>query len=193
MHTLQHTGRILIALAAFIATTAFAADVPTRQDSLLASVTAKVTAIDHKTREVTLKGPAGNSVTFIAGPEVKRLDDVNIGDLVTADYYLSFAAELREPTAEEKEHPLTFVDAGGRALEGAPTAAGAKQIKAVTTIVGLDLPTQTVTVQGPLGRYLTARVATPSVLEKMRLGQNIVITYTEAMAISVEKVAPKAK
>jgi hypothetical protein len=180
-------------LAVLISAAAFAADVPTRKDTVLASVTATVTAIDHKTREVTLKGPAGNSVTFTAGPEVKRLDDVNVGDLVTADYYLSFAAELREPTAEEKEHPLTFVDAAGRATEGAPTAAGAKQIKAVTTIVGLDLPTQTVTVQGPLGRYLSARVANPSVLEKLRLGQNIVLTYTEAMAVSVEKASPKAK
>jgi hypothetical protein len=41
--------------------------------------------------------------------------------------------------------------------------------------------------------YLTARVADPSRLEQLKLGENIVITYTEAMAVSVEKVAPKAK
>jgi len=160
----------------------------------LVSVTATVTAIDHKTREVTLKGPSGDSVTFIAGPEVKRLDEVNVGDLVTADYYMSFVAELREPTAEEKEHPLEFTEVGGRAKEGEPAAAGARQLKAVTTIEALNRPAQTVTVTGPYRRYLlTARVADPSRLEQLRIGQTVVITFTQAVAVSVEKAAPKAQ
>ena len=57
----------------------------------------------------------------------------------------------------------------------------------VTTIEGLDRPTKTITVQGPLGRLVTARVAHPANLTKMRIGDNIVITYTEALAISLEK------
>jgi hypothetical protein len=181
-------------LAMLIAASAFASDVPTRKDTMLISVTATVTAIDHKTREVTLKGPSGDTVTFIAGPEVKRLDEINVGDLVTADYYMSFVAELREPTAEEKEHPLEFTEVGGRAKEGEPAAGGVRQIKAVTTIEALNRPAQTVTVTGPLRRYLlTARVADPSRLEQLRIGQPIVITFTQAMAISVEKAAPKAQ
>jgi len=43
-------------------------------------------------------------------PRVKRLNEVNVGDDVTADYYVSLAGELRAPTEEEKEHPLTILD-----------------------------------------------------------------------------------
>jgi hypothetical protein len=42
-----------------------------------------------------------------------------------------------------------------------------------------------------VGHYLTARVADPSNLTKMRIGENIVVTYTEALAISLEKAKKK--
>ena len=38
-----------------------------------AKVTATVEAIDQKTREVTLKGPKGNKISFVAGPELTRI------------------------------------------------------------------------------------------------------------------------
>jgi hypothetical protein len=42
-----------------------------------------------------------------------------------------------------------------------------------------------------MGRYLTVRVADPSRLTQVRIGETIVITYTEALAISVEKEKKK--
>jgi hypothetical protein len=46
-------------------------------------------------------------------------------------------------------------------------------------------------VKGPHGNYLTARVADPSRLTQVRIGETIVITFTEAVAISLEKVEKK--
>src|SRR5437870_5712033 len=57
--------------------------------ALLVTVTAKVLAIDQEKREVTLKGPLGNEVTFVVDQRVKRLNEVKVGDEVTADYYIS--------------------------------------------------------------------------------------------------------
>lgn len=163
-----------------------------REAAVLVTVTASVEAIDYTNREVTLKGPLGNEVTFTVDQRVKRLDEVKVGDLVRADYYVSFAAELRKPTAEEEKNPLVVLDAAGKAPPGtSPAAGGLRRFKVVTTIEGLDRPTQTVTVKGPRGHYLTARVADPSNLTKMRIGDNIVVTYTEAVAISVEKAEKK--
>jgi hypothetical protein len=163
-----------------------------RQKTILATVTASVEAIDLTNREVTLKGPLGNTVTFTVDQRVKRLNEVKVGDFVRADYYVSIAAELREPTAEEKEHPLEIVQAAAKAPPGtSPAAGGLRRFKVVTTIEGLDRPTQTVTVKGPRGNYLTARVADPSRLTKVRIGENIVITYTEALAIFLEKAEKK--
>jgi len=163
-----------------------------REDMVLMSITAKVEAIDHAKREVTLKGPLGNSVTFTVDQSVKRLEEVKVGDNINADYYVSFAAELRKPTAEEQKHPIEVLGVAAKAPPGtSPAAGGLRQFKVVTTIEGLDRPTKTITVKGPMGRLVTARVADPANLTKMRIGENIVVTYTEALAISLEKATKK--
>ena len=163
-----------------------------REDTVLVTVTASVEAIDYASREVTLKGPLGNKVTFTVDQRVKRLNEVKVGDLVQADYYVSIAAELRKPTAEEKKNPLVLLGVAAKAPPGtSPAAGGLRQFKVVTTIEGLDRPTQTITVKGPRGNYLTARVADPSRLTQMRIGENIVVTYTEALAISLQKAEKK--
>jgi len=163
-----------------------------REDAVLVTITASVEAIDQASREVTLKGPLGNSVTFTVDQRVKRLSEVQVGDFVRADYFVSFAAELRKPTPEEEKTPLIMLDAAGKAPPGtSPAAGGLRRFKVVTTIEGLDRSTQTITVKGPRGNYLTARVADPSNLTQMRIGENIVVTYTEALAVSLEKSEKK--
>src|SRR5262245_37573419 len=147
----------------------------TREDHLLLSVTGRIEAIDQAAREVTIKGPQGRVETYSVGKEVKRLDEAKVGDYVTLKYYLGFAAELRKPTAEEKKTPLVVLEGAGRASSSAaPAAGGARRIKAVVTVEGLDRPTETITVKGPAGRLYTARVADPANLTKMRIGDTIV-------------------
>jgi hypothetical protein len=152
------------------------------------TVRATVEAIDYQSRKVTLRGPRGNAITFTADERVRRLNEIKVGDEVVADYYVSLATELREPTAEEKESPLNLVAGATKAPPSIPPGVGGvSQIRAVVTIVGIDRPAHTVMVRGPLGRYVAVRVADPARLEKLRLGDTVVVTYTEAVAISVEK------
>jgi hypothetical protein len=166
---------------------------PSREDTILVTLTASVEAIDYTNREVTLKGPLGNEVTFTVDKRVKRLDEVKVGDQVRADYFVSVVAEIRKPTAEEEKNPIVLLDAAGKAPFGtSPAAGGLRRFKVVTTIEGLDRPTKTVTVKGPRGRYLTARVADPSRLTQVRIGDHIVVTYTEALAVSLEKAEKKS-
>jgi hypothetical protein len=161
-------------------------------ETILTTVTATVKAIDHKTREVTLQGPLGDAVTFTADKHVQRLDEINVGDEVTAHYYVSVAGELRAPTEDEKQHPLVVLQGAGRAPKGADPAAGAlRGFRVVTEVVGIDLPTQTVTLkgQGPLKQTVTVRAKSADNLRKLRIGDTIIVTYTEALAVSVEKVS----
>ena len=163
-----------------------------RKDTVLVSITASVEAIDQASREVTLKGPLGNSVTFTVDQRVKRLNEVMVGDNIRAEYYVSFAAEVRKPTAEEEKTPLVVLGATAKAPPGtSPKAGGLRRFKVVTTVEGLDRPTETITVKGPRGNFLTARVADPSRLTQVRIGETIIITYTEALAISLEKAEKK--
>ena len=137
---------------------------------------------------MTLTGPLGNVVTFVADKRIKRLGEVKVGDEVTADYFVSVAGELRAPTEEEKKTPLTVIGGSGRAPEGEAPAAGAlRQFKVVATVVGLDLPTQSVTLMGPLGNTGTIRAEKVENLKQLHLGDTIIVTYTEALAISLQK------
>jgi uncharacterized lipoprotein YajG len=165
----------------------------TRHEAELTTITATVESVDLEKREVTLKGPRGNQVTLEADKSVKRLDEIKPGDLVRASYYQSIAAELREPTAEEKANPLLVKEGVAKGAETeAPAAGVARRVKAVATIESIDRSAQTITVKGPRGNTVTAKVEKPENLEKMQVGQNIVITYTEALALSLEKVGRKS-
>jgi hypothetical protein len=50
-----------------------------------------------------------------------------------------------------------------------------------------------VTLKGPRGNYATVRARDHRNLEKLRLGDTIVVTYTEALAISVDKASVKTE
>lgn len=108
---------------------------------------------------------------------------------MTADYYVSLAGELRAPTAEERAVPFMVLEAGARAPEGTAPAGGAlRTFKVVATVEGLDRTTRSVTLKGPLGNTLTVRARDPNNLQKLHLGDTIVVTYTEALAVSLSKV-----
>ena len=159
---------------------------------MLVSVTAKVEALDLEKREITLKGPLGNVVTLVADQRVKRLNEIKVGDEITADYYVALLAELREPTAEEKKNPLTVLESKAKAPPGtSPAAGGLRMFKVVATVEGLDRPTRSLTLKGPRGHYVTVRAPDLNKLQKLRLGDTIMVTYAEALAVSLEKTAPK--
>jgi hypothetical protein len=164
----------------------------TRREAELTTITATVESVDLDKREVTLKGPSGNKVTLEADKSVQRLNEIKPGDTVRATYYQSVVATLREPTAEEKANPLMLKEGAGRAPETESPAAGvARRVTVVATIDSVDRSAQTVTVKGPRGNTVTAKVENPANLEKMQEGKTIVITYTEALALSLEKVGKK--
>jgi hypothetical protein len=117
---------------------------------------------------------------------------VKVGDEVTAHYYISIAGELRPPTDEEAHHPVAVVTGTAKAPKGTDPAGGTLHtIRVVTNVQGLDLTTRTVTLRGPGGDDVTIRAKNVDNLKKLRLGDTIVVTYTEAIAISLDKVAPR--
>jgi hypothetical protein len=160
------------------------------EDAVLISATATVQELDLEKRELTLKGPLGDVTTVTVDNAVKRLDEIKVGDEVTAEYYISVAAELREPTPSEKENPLFVTEGIAKAPKGtSPAAGGLRVIRVVATVEGLERPTRRVTLKGPRGNYMSVRARDVNRLEKLHLGDTIVVTFTEALAVSVEKAS----
>lgn len=157
------------------------------------SVEAVVTDVDLETRQVTLQGPQGNSFTVTAGEQVVALEDVNVGDTLRATYLAAVEGELREPTEEEKAEPFVeLTEAGTGMADGQPVAGAARLIQAVCTIEGMNRLLGTVTIMDSNGKVHLIADVEPEKMANVTLGQTIVITFREALAISLEKVEPEA-
>ena len=118
----------IVSTAFFLADTGTAGTAVTGRQSVQASVTATVQAIDYNTREVTLKGSLGNVVTFTVDKRVARLNEIKVGDEVTADYYVSIAGEARPATEAEKANPIQVLQETAKAPAGTEPAAGALRV-----------------------------------------------------------------
>ncbi|RKZ80148.1 MAG: hypothetical protein DRQ35_02870, partial [Gammaproteobacteria bacterium] len=59
-------------------------DKPSISASQSITVTAVVEAINHETREVTLRRKDDTTVSFVASEEARNLDQVTVGDIVVA-------------------------------------------------------------------------------------------------------------
>jgi hypothetical protein len=152
----------------------------------LVTATARVKAVDQQTRHVTLERADGSEVTVYADDTVRNLPQVHVGDEVTASFYESLAYEVKKPGTAAPG--ATVVEDAARAKLGEkPAGVGARVTTIVATIVGLDKGAGTVTLQGPTGRATTIKARDPRNLERVAVGDLVEITYTEAVAVSVEQ------
>ena len=152
-------------------------------------ITATITAIDAKTRAVTLKGPQGNEKTIVAGPEVKNFAKLKVGDQVTVQYLESLVLELKK--GSDAVVGRTEKAGGARAPEDdAPGGVVGRQVKVVGEVTAVDAAAQTVTVRGPK-QTVDMKIADPEQFKRVAVGDKIEATYTQAAAIDVKPVAAK--
>lgn len=180
---------VLIILLTFLSIYAYGQDgMPPREKWSLVTMEGTVTEIVKETREITLMGPEGGLVTITADEAVKRFDEIAVDDVISFEYWTYMMAEFRAPTAQELAEPVVVIAEGGRAPEGMdPGAVVGAVVKAVVTIEVLNRPFMLATVRGPAGNYLTIDVEDETILEKLNIGQVLILYYAEAIAVSLEK------
>lgn len=149
-------------------------------------VSATVTAIDKATRTITLKGADGKEFPIVAGPEVRNFDQLKVGSEVVVAYFEALAIDLKKGGGAKVERVDT---AGGTRAASGPGAAFGRQVTATGDVIGLDAATQTATLRGPK-RTVDLHVPDPKQFKLIAVGDQVQVTYTEAVAVSVEP-APK--
>ena len=154
------------------------------------TATAEVIAIDLPTRTVTLKGPDGNELTVHADDRVKNLPQVHAGDKVDVSYYESLVWQVKKAADGT---PSASVQAGVETAKpgSKPAATAARQVNMTVTIEAIDLAKGTVTLKGPQGNSRTIKARDPKNLEKVKVGDLVDITYTEALAVKVRAAKQK--
>jgi hypothetical protein len=61
------------------------------------TIKATVEAIDYDTRMVVLRGPEGNTLTTKVDEQVKRFNEIKLGDEIVVQYTRAFAITVYEP------------------------------------------------------------------------------------------------
>jgi Cu/Ag efflux protein CusF len=152
--------------------------------------TATVVSVDLKSRELALKGEDGKEFTVVVDQAAKNLDQVKKGDVIVAAYAEALAYEVNK---------------SGSAGPGAATSTSLKTAKAgekpagvvtqrttlTATVTAIDPKAPSVTLKGPAGNSKTIKVKDAAKLQGVVVGDSVDITYTEAIAISVEKAPTK--
>lgn len=191
-----------IAAAMLVATAAVAQDkkapapapAPAAKDVAMvgevAKITATVEAIDQKTREVTLKGPKGGKVSFVAGPEVKNLAQVQKGDEVIIEYAQALAVDLKKSA---KTAPARTIKEGAKTAAAGqkPGVVAAREIAFVARVDAIDTKNNVVTLTG-VEHTVDVKVKNPDNLKGFKAGDFVEGVYVEAMAVRVEKPAKAA-
>jgi len=154
------------------------------------TLSAVVDAVNHETREVTLTGSRGNTVTFIASPDVRNLDQVNVGDHVFAELYEEVNISLHG--VKDMEPGAGQMQEMARAPEGDKPGAAIVGTTVITaTVEEINLENNTFKLKGPQGNVQEFTARDPENLKKAEVGDLVVITVTQALGILVE--APAAE
>jgi Cu/Ag efflux protein CusF len=179
---MKKTLAVLAVLAA-VPLAALAQKPVTQTDAI--EVTATIEAIDHSARLVTLKGPEGELESIYAPPEMKRFDELKVGDKVTFRYMESIAYKLRKP-GEAASAPASGEPVVTRGTGPRPGGTIAQQKTATVTIKAIDPKVPAVTVTTADGHTASFRVEDKRNLNGVKPGDKVEITYTEAIMISVK-------
>ncbi len=150
------------------------------------TVSAVVEAIDHESRVVTVRTTDGEAITFTASEEARNLDQVDVGDLLLAEYVKTVTIDVM---ANEGMQPnAANASAMARSEKGAMPGMAAMDATVVTaTVEEINLETNTFKLKGPDGTVNEFVARNPENLKRSKVGDLVVITATTTVAITVEE------
>ena len=144
-----------------------------------------VEAIDASNRWITLRGPSGGTLTMQVDERVQNLAQVAAGDTVAVAYYESWALTLDRPTESASASVRTTTGAG------MPAVFAARRTNVKATVTSIDAGKPSVTLRGPRGAQEVSVADDPRVLAQLKVGETYDVTYTEHLAMIVEKTAKR--
>ena len=148
------------------------------------TLTATVESIEAASRSVTVKKPDGTYEVFYVPSSIKKFDTLKIGDKVTARYYENVVLQVKAPGEKSVDKSASAVT---RAPETAGTAGTAAHQRTITaTIAAIDPKAPSITFTGPNGWKYSTRVEDTAALAKVKVGDKVDITWTEAMVLSLD-------
>lgn len=145
---------------------------------------AKVSAVDEKSRTITLVGEGGNWLVLKAGPEMQNFPQVKVGDTVTAA--MEQATEVSVVHANDGSPLPVDVQTLDTAPKGAkPGVIVTDRREIAATITKIDVDSRTVTLQGPLGNNVDVKVpGDQDGIKKLGVGDHVIFRQVTVAGIA---------
>ncbi len=189
----MNTTRVLCGLAAALACTSIAfagghekkeKQRPSFYASQSATINAAVEAINHETRDVTLKLPDGSAVSFVASEEARNLDQVSVGDVVTTQYVEELSIQV--VANEGMEPDEAELGAMARTEKGQMPGVAAMETQIVTaTVEDINIEANTFKLRYKDGQVQEYVARNPENLKRADVGDLVVFTATKSFTLVV--------
>jgi hypothetical protein len=147
----------------------------------------QIVAVDQDKKLVTLQGPNGKQVTVhVYNPY--NLAAAKPGERFVAKFYE--IATIQKLPAGESPPTLSLTQGIVSAAPGqTPGAAFGSQLQIVVTVDAIDKTDKAISIKGPDGVVEVVDVANPEALDQVQVGEQIVVTLTDAVVVALDKEA----
>ena len=176
------------------ATSAMAQDAPPVSVGEVQKTSATVESVDVQKRLIELRTESGTRTVSVP-PEVRNLEQVRPGDQLVVEYYEGLAAQFKKKGESTTIGSVEQTTGTARQREGMrPGGAVTNTVTTTVVIESVDQPSNSVTFKGPAGMTRTVDVKDPKArqfVSTLKQGDEVELTYTEALAISVQAQKPK--
>ena len=148
-------------------------------------LTGTVKAIDMDKKTVTIEGSGGRTITVDA-KNARNLDQVKVGDKVNLQYAESVAVFVRKSDAAPSATESQTVQLAPKGEK--PGGVVTRTVELTGNVESIDTQKRTIAVKGPAGNVRTFKVGPEAKnFAQIKKGDQVVLQYTEAVALSVTK------
>ena len=155
-----------------------------------AATSATVGSGDKANRQITLRGQDGREATFDVPPEVRNFNQIMAGDTVRLSYRARMDFLVTGSSVPVSGVEVTVGAAGAPAGQMPAGLLGART-RLTVQILSVDRNSHTVTFRLPDGTIDTATAMNPAnfaFVDGLQAGTNVLVTVTQAVAVSVDRV-----
>ncbi len=146
----------------------------------------KVVSVDAATRTVVVEGERGALVEIQAPKDSPNFEQIQVGDPVSATYVESIAIAIA-PVPDAQPGISKMVDVATAPKGATPGVTIAERIELRAVVKAVDTENRKVTLDVPGGGERTLKVANGIDVEKIKVGEQVSVALTRALAISIDK------
>ena len=161
-------------------------NVPVAAGATVKEVEGTVVVVNTETRMLTIRKPDGVFQVIHVPPEVTRLDEVRINDTLTIAYMEAVAIDLQKGDAAAGAPAATATMDVDREAGRLPAGSMSETVRIVGIVEAVNQANSTATIRGP-ENTITVNVRDPAMLEGVRAGDSVTVTYMNAVAARVDR------